>query len=66
MGDLLHGGTRPEMETVIRKGVIEKGMLPWEQTLDAGQLKAVSEYVWSLRGTNAANGKPPEGLPAPK
>lgn len=46
---------------VVRKGVIEKGMTPWEGILSDDEIALVSAYVASLRGTTPANPKEPQG-----
>ena len=60
----LHGAKKGDIENVIKKGVIDKGMLSWEATLTKEQIVAVSSYVFSLKGKMHKNGKPPEGIKA--
>jgi cytochrome c oxidase cbb3-type subunit 3 len=36
-------------------------MPPWEAQLSANDIKAVTVFVVSLRGTNPPNPKPPQG-----
>lgn len=38
-----------------------KGMVAWKNSLNATQIEQVTNYVMSLRGTNAPNGKAPQG-----
>ncbi|MCB0321707.1 MAG: c-type cytochrome [Bdellovibrionales bacterium] len=57
----IHGGEIAEIQDVIKKGVLEKGMISWEALLTARELDAVTVYVWNLNGTNPPNGKAPEG-----
>lgn len=57
----LHGGEIKDIFTVVKYGVPDKGMVPWEQTLSPGQIAEVSNYVLSLRGSNPANPKDPQG-----
>ncbi|AGH95441.1 cbb3-type cytochrome c oxidase N-terminal domain-containing protein [Pseudobdellovibrio exovorus] len=58
----LHGqGTRLDLLQVIRKGVPEKGMPPWEGLLKPAEMKDVAAYVYSKIGSNPPNPKVPEG-----
>ena len=57
----LHGGEIKDIFTVVKYGVPDKGMVPWEQTLSPGQIAEVSNYVLSLRDTKPANPKEPQG-----
>jgi cytochrome c oxidase cbb3-type subunit 3 len=57
----IHGGTPSEIRATIDAGVLAKGMPPWGKVLPPDQVTAVSVYVGTLRGTNPANGKAPEG-----
>jgi cytochrome c oxidase cbb3-type subunit 3 len=57
----LHGGKVTSIFKTIKYGVPEKGMISWEKTLTAKQISDVSNYIISLKGTNPANGKTPQG-----
>lgn len=58
----IHGkGGFPDVDKVVRGGVLDKGMPPWEAQLSANDIKAVTVFVVSLRGTNPPNPKPPQG-----
>ncbi len=57
----LHGGDIKDVFTVVKYGVPEKGMVPWEQTLTPGQIAEVSNYIITLAGTNPPNPKDPQG-----
>ncbi len=57
----LHGGDIKDVFTVVKYGVPEKGMVPWEQTLTPGQIAEVSNYIITLTGTNPPNPKEPQG-----
>lgn len=60
----LHGsGSLMDIYEVIAKGVPEKGMPPWERQLAPEDLKKVTAFVGTMRGTNVP-GKGPEGNPA--
>jgi cytochrome c oxidase cbb3-type subunit 3 len=58
----IHGkGTVQDIYKVVTKGVPEKGMIAWETQLKPEEMAAVSNYVHSLKGSNPANAKPPQG-----
>lgn len=57
----LHGGTINDVFGVIKNGVPEKGMISWKATLKPGQIQEVSNYIMTLKGTNPANAKAPQG-----
>lgn len=46
---------------VIDKGVVEKGMAAWGETLDKKQMFAVLKYVIDFRGTSPEGAKEPQG-----
>lgn len=58
----IHGGEIKDVFKTVKYGVPEKGMVPWEQTLTPGQIAEVSSYIVTLRDTNPANAKAPEGV----
>ncbi|MFD2969689.1 cbb3-type cytochrome c oxidase N-terminal domain-containing protein [Sphingobacterium bambusae] len=57
----LHGADIKDIFKIVKYGVAAKGMVPWEQTLTPAQIAEVSNYIYSLRGTNPANAKEPQG-----
>lgn len=57
----LHGGDIKAIYAVVKYGVPDKGMVPWEQTLTPGQIAEVSSYIVTLAGTNPPNAKEPQG-----
>ncbi|MCE7054838.1 c-type cytochrome [Algoriphagus sp. AGSA1] len=57
----IHGGDVKDLFKVIKYGVIEKGMVPWEDQLNPQQIQAVSSYILSLQGTTPAAPKAPQG-----
>jgi cytochrome c oxidase cbb3-type subunit III len=59
----IHGAALQQIHKTVAEGVLEKGMPPWSKVLKPGQLDAVVAYVSTLRGTNAPNGKAPQGEP---
>ncbi len=57
----LHGGSIANVFKTIKYGVPEKGMIAWEKQLSAKQMSDVSNFIESLKGTNPANPKAPQG-----
>ncbi len=57
----IHGGSISDIFTVVKYGVIEKGMIPWEDQLSPLEMQQVSSYVMTLVGTTPANPKEPQG-----
>lgn len=58
----IHGdGKITGIENVVKVGVPDKGMPNWQNSLRPQELKDVVTFVSSLSGTNAPNGKSPEG-----
>lgn len=57
----LHGGSVKNIYVTIKNGVQEKGMIPWGPVLSPEQIRDVSFYIMSIKGSNPANPKPPQG-----
>ena len=58
----IHGkGHVSEIYSVVTEGVPEKGMPTWGAMLTDEEIKSVSVFVASQRGTKPANPKPPQG-----
>lgn len=57
----LHGGKIASVFKTIKYGVPEKGMIAWDKQLSPKQISDVSNYIESLKGTNPANPKAPQG-----
>lgn len=57
----LHGAAPEKVFKTIAAGVPDKGMPAWQPQLGALKTQAVAAYVLTLRGTNAAGGKAPQG-----
>ncbi|SNS55364.1 cytochrome c oxidase cbb3-type subunit 3 [Belliella buryatensis] len=57
----IHGGSIKDIFTVVKYGVIEKGMIPWQDQLSPEEMQHVSSYILTLQGTTPANPKAPEG-----
>lgn len=57
----LHGGTIQDVFKVIKIGVVEKGMVPWQDQLSPEEIQQVASYIVSLKGTTPASPKAPQG-----
>lgn len=57
----LHGNTINDVFSVIKYGVPEKGMIPWQDQLSPEEIQQVANYVLSFQGTTPANPKEPQG-----
>ncbi len=57
----VHGASNTAVFDVITKGVLEKGMPPWEPVFSAEERGELVAFIKSLQGTNPANPKAPEG-----
>jgi len=57
----LHGGKINNVFKTIKYGIPDKGMISWEKTLSPKQISEVANYIKSLKGTNPANPKAPQG-----
>lgn len=57
----IHGGSVNDVFKTIKYGVPAKGMVPWQNSLTGKQIQEVASYIKSLKGTNPANPKEPQG-----
>lgn len=57
----IHGGGIADVFKVVKYGVIEKGMVPWEDQLSPQEIQNVSSYILSMGGTTPAAPKAPQG-----
>jgi cytochrome c oxidase cbb3-type subunit 3 len=57
----IHGGSINDIFTVVKYGVIQKGMIPWQDQLSPEEMQHVSSYILTLVGTTPTNPKAPEG-----
>ncbi len=57
----IHGGGIKNVFKTIKYGVPAKGMISWQTQLNARQIQEVASYILTLKGTNPANPKQPEG-----
>jgi cytochrome c oxidase cbb3-type subunit 3 len=61
----IHGsGYQDNLKTIIN-GVPEKGMLTWRGVLKPNEIQSVASFIYTLRGSNPVNPKPPENLAPP-
>jgi cytochrome c oxidase cbb3-type subunit 3 len=56
----IHGDQFADTLRTIWNGVPEKGMVTWKGVLKPEEVQAVASYIYSLRGSNPPNPKPPE------
>ncbi len=57
----LHGGTINDIFKTIKYGVTEKGMRSWKDDLSPMQIAQLASYIKSLKGSNPANAREPQG-----
>lgn len=57
----LHGGGIKNVFHTIKYGVPEKGMISWQSQLKPSDIQKVASYILTLKGTNPANPKAPQG-----
>ena len=57
----LHGGKINDVFKSVKYGIPDKGMIAWGKTLNPKQISDVSNYIKSLKGSNPANAKAPQG-----
>jgi cytochrome c oxidase cbb3-type subunit 3 len=57
----IHGGDLVSIKKIIQEGVLDKGMLAWKAMLPDSEINSLVAYIRSIRGTNPANAKEPQG-----
>lgn len=57
----IHGGSISDIFKIVKYGVVEKGMVPWEEQLTPEEIQQVSSYVLTFKGKTAAVPKEPQG-----
>lgn len=57
----IHGNSAKDIFKTIKYGVLEKGMVAWKDQISPVKMKALTTYILTLRGTNPAGAKAPEG-----
>lgn len=59
----IHGnGTRMAILSVVRAGVLEKGMPNWDSMLKENEILAVTGHVFALRGSHPEHAKEAQGV----
>jgi cytochrome c oxidase cbb3-type subunit 3 len=56
----IHGSNFLDNLQTIWNGVPAKGMVTWKDTLNPDTIYSVGSYIYTLRGSNPKNPKPPE------
>jgi cytochrome c oxidase cbb3-type subunit 3 len=57
----IHGGGIADVFSVVKYGVLDKGMISWQELLNPVQMQQVASYVLSLKGSSPAAPKEPQG-----
>ena len=57
----IHGARNAEIFDVISKGVLDKGMAPWESVLQPHERAELLAFIRSIQGTNPPGAKEPQG-----
>ncbi len=57
----IHGADVKDVFAVIKYGVIEKGMVPWEDQLTPKEIQDVSSYIIGIQGSTPVAPKEPQG-----
>lgn len=57
----IHGGSVKEIFTVIKYGVMDKGMRNWKDEYGPNQIAQLTSYIKSLKGTNPPGAKDAQG-----
>lgn len=57
----LHGGGVVDIFKTVKYGWVDKGMKSWKEDLSPMQIAQVTSFIKTLKGTNPANGKAPQG-----
>ena len=58
---ILGGGIKNIFHTLVNGGRDGKGMIAWKGTLKPKEMQKVASYIMSLKGSNPADAKAPEG-----
>ena len=57
----IHGGKPTDIYKTVNEGVLTKGMPAWGGQLGVDKTQSVSAYLLTLKNTNVAGGKAPQG-----
>jgi len=60
-GYWIHGGDVKNIFKTVKDGVVEKGMPAWGKVMSPQDVRDVTFYVMSLKGTNPPDAKAPQG-----
>lgn len=58
----LHGADVKEIFKTVKDGAVEKGMPAWGRSLSATEMRDVTFFIMSLKGTNPPDAKTPQGV----
>jgi cytochrome c oxidase cbb3-type subunit 3 len=61
----IHGGAPEKIYATVKDGFLPKGMPAWGPQLGEERVRAVTAYVLTLKNTNVAGGKAPQGEKEP-
>lgn len=59
----IHGGQPEKILATVRVGVADKGMPAWAESMSEPEMLQVVSYIVSIKGTNPAGAKEPQGEP---
>jgi cytochrome c oxidase cbb3-type subunit 3 len=59
----IHGGKPDQIYNTIMNGVADKGMPAWGGIIGEQKSRQLTAFITSLKGSNPANGKAPQGNP---
>lgn len=57
----IHGGDVQSIFKTIKYGVPSKGMVAWQNSMNGAQIQALTSFIHTLKGTNPAGAKAPQG-----
>lgn len=57
----IHGGNIKDVFKIVKYGFPSKGMISWQSQLNPVQMQQVASFIKTLKGTNPANPKEPQG-----
>jgi cytochrome c oxidase cbb3-type subunit 3 len=57
----INGGGIKNIFKTIKYGKQEKGMISWQNQMNPTEMQQVGSYILTLKGTNPANPKAPQG-----
>lgn len=60
-GFWIHGSKPVDIHRTIAEGAVEKGMPAWGRTLGTERVRHLTSYLLTMKGSNVAGGKAPQG-----